>query len=552
MRLFGKRNKEKDREKDSVLLAEPVGPRLPEEGELHPVAASAMPADAVMRVADEPVRSHEELIRENMELREQVAGLKARIERALAALSGEELLPGEHLSPAGAPIAGQEGLATAGPGANVMTSMQAAPAVQPHAQPAAAVSAETPHQLHQAHQGMTSAPSAPLMPGMEGAGPMAGISAAMPQPPAPGEDIRAMLAELKQDIAAMRSGAAGLAAMGVAASGMSPLAAGGSPVTGAMPQAQPEAAAPMEDVRAMLAELKRDIAAIQRDMPQPAPAMPQPSAPGEDIRAMLAELKQDIAAIRSEAVQQVRPVMATPAVAPAEDLRAMLAELKQDIAAIRSEDDPARNRRDDDLREMLARLKADIDSLKNERREAEAFSAAPESAATGEAASPPSSPAMPENGVHRLLEELQQGVAELSAGTTRQEEPAARVEEGTDTPAGPAASAEAGIAEESLPPLKPGHKPLFGGGAVAKDKAAPKTAPATDGQGEKAASTATAGEEDDSLSSRIESLLAELHNELRQASGREFLKEDVSSPAAKEGHADETSGEEGLRRVALH
>ncbi len=499
MRLFGKRIKEK--EKDEVLLGEPLKVRLPEDPVPQVAGDPALPAEVIgggMEPAV-PAGGHDALLRENEALKREIADLKSRIAFARAVLLADVEVPeayrvAPHLSMQEPARTGMEAMAVAagmpmGGAAPQPQSLQMGPVAGP-----------------QADMGMS------------------GTMGEAPQPQ-PADDIRAMLAELKRDIAGIQQGVA-RPAMG----GMAGMMATPAP---AAPQPQPA-----DDIRAMLAELKRDIAGIQQGvarpamggmagmMATPAPAAPQPQ-PADDIRAMLAELKQDIEAIRRETPQPTTAPVVQP---PAEDLRAMLAELKQDIAAIRRDEPVVQRRQDDDLREMLARLKEDIDSLKKEKAE-------PASSPAG------SGSAMPENGVHRLLEELQQGVAELSGGGHGDHEERERSQ-----------AAAAPVDFLSDLPERKGRAPLFGGGRTAVKAAGDDTArprndeSATDSE---ATSAASAAKGEDEISARIESLLAELHNELRQASGREFLKEEGGTASGSAPSEDDRDDEEP-RRAALH
>ncbi len=220
-------------------------------------------------------------------------------------------------------------------------------------------------------------------------------AAAVPQPapammaraPAqarPHDDLRAMLAELKGDIAAMKSAPAPVI----------------SPVQAVAP------AAPSDDLRAMLAELKGDIESIKA---APVPAVAKPASPArpasadDDLRAMLAELKGDIESIKAA------PRQAAPA-GPSDDLRAMLAELKGDIESLKKEGapagKPAASGADDEVAGMLKALKADIEALKSEKKKAR-----PEPAAAGE------------EDVRAMLRKLQSDIGELKKQTAREEEP---------------------------------------------------------------------------------------------------------------------------------
>ena len=453
MRLFGKRIKEK--EKDEVLLGEPLKVRLPEDPVPQVAGDPALPAEVIgggMEPAV-PAGGHDALLRENEALKREIADLKSRIAFARAVLLADVEVPeayrvAPHLSMQEPARTGMEAMAVAagmpmGGAAPQPQSLQMGPVAGP-----------------QADMGMS------------------GTMGEAPQPQ-PADDIRAMLAELKRDIAGIQQGVARPAMGGMA--GM---------------------------------------------MATPAPAAPQPQ-PADDIRAMLAELKQDIEAIRRETPQPTTAPVVQP---PAEDLRAMLAELKQDIAAIRRDEPVVQRRQDDDLREMLARLKEDIDSLKKEKAE-------PASSPAG------SGSAMPENGVHRLLEELQQGVAELSGGGHGDHEERERSQ-----------AAAAPVDFLSDLPERKGRAPLFGGGRTAVKAAGDDTArprndeSATDSE---ATSAASAAKGEDEISARIESLLAELHNELRQASGREFLKEEGGTASGSAPSEDDRDDEEP-RRAALH
>ncbi len=494
MRLFGKRNKEK--EKGEVLLGEPLKVRLPEDPVPQLAEDPALPADVVGGNGLEPVVQHgsgqsmEILLRENEALKREIADLKSRIAYARSVLLADVEVPEAYRV---APQMPQQDPTMMAMDAMASATGTAMGGVTPQA-PAASMTAPQPAM------------------GMDG---MVGSPAMQTHvPPQPADDIRAMLAELKQDIASIQRGVTppptGMAAMGAAG------------LMGAAGVASAAAMQPADDIRAMLAELKQDIASIQRGVTPPAVSAP-PQQPADDIRAMLAELKQDIASIRQEVPQPPATSAMQP---PGEDLRAMLVELKQDIAAIRREEPVVQRRQDDDLREMLAKLKADIDSLKHEKGETRG----PEEG---------QSPAQ-DNGVHRLLEELQQGMAELSFGNH-----------------GHAASAEARpehAVQNSDPlmdlPEREGRAPLFGGGRTNV-----KEPDGRDGKQDPVATAsndaAAGGHAEDELSSRIESLLAELHNELRQASGREFIKDEPVEAKDRADSGPDLDDEEP-RRAALH
>jgi len=180
-------------------------------------------------------------------------------------------------------------------------------------------------------------------------------------------EVQALLAQLKQDIAAMSAPA---------------------------PQAAPAAAGGDDDLRRMLAELKNDITNL-KSTPAPAPA-----AGGDDeVRRMLAELKNDITTLKG-----------TPAPAPApaaggiDEVRQMLAELKKDITTLKSAPPVAETPThglDDDVRHMLAQLKNDITELKG---------GAPKSPATQDG----------KEDVRALLKKLHEDIASLKGPKVEQ------------------------------------------------------------------------------------------------------------------------------------
>ena len=163
--------------------------------------------------------------------------------------------------------------------------------------------------------------------------------------------------------------------------------------------------------------------------PQPAPQTVAPQGGGsDDIRAMLAELKNEIAQVKQMASTDpylARAGTAQPmaaGMAPAaggaagEDVRAMLAELKSDIEALRAEQRSAAKRSgSEDLRDMLARLKEDIRSLKESTR-AEREETAPRPSSFGRRESEAESTS--DNVVHRLISDI-----ELGLGVQKADEP---------------------------------------------------------------------------------------------------------------------------------
>ncbi len=145
-------------------------------------------------------------------------------------------------------------------------------------------------------------------------------------------EVQALLAQLKQDIAAMSASS---------------------------PQAVPTAAGGDDEVRRMLAELKNDITNL-KGTPAPAPA-----AGGDDeVRRMLAELKNDITTLKSAPAPAPAPVQAGGGI---DEVRQMLAELKNDITTLKSAPPVSgtpTHGLDDEVRQMLAQLKNDITELK--------------------------------------------------------------------------------------------------------------------------------------------------------------------------------------------
>ena len=129
------------------------------------------------------------------------------------------------------------------------------------------------------------------------------------------------------------------------------------------PQAAPAqgASRPDPDLHAMLAQLKQDISAI-KSAPAPAPAQQKTAAADDDVRRMLAELKNDISAIKSTPA----PAPAPKAAAADDDVRRMLAELKSDIRGLKQSTgaQPVTPPAQDDIRGLLLKLQEDIQSLK--------------------------------------------------------------------------------------------------------------------------------------------------------------------------------------------
>ncbi len=149
-------------------------------------------------------------------------------------------------------------------------------------------------------------------------------------------EVQALLAQLKQDIAAMSAPA---------------------------PQAAPAAAGGDDDLRRMLAELKNDITTL-KSTPAPAPA---PAAGGiDEVRQMLAELKKDITTLKS-----APPVAETPTHGLDDDVRHMLAQLKNDITELKggAPKSPATQDGKEDVRALLKKLHEDIASLKGPKVE---------------------------------------------------------------------------------------------------------------------------------------------------------------------------------------
>ncbi len=178
------------------------------------------------------------------------------------------------------------------------------------------------------------------------------VKPATPAPAAPSDDVRAMLAELKNDIASMKAAPVAMPAM-----------------------AQAAPAAPRDDVRAMLAELKGDIEQLKRAAPAVpvAQAVPGPqtaAAPvtdgGNEVRAMLEELKRDIASIRSEVHAPKPAASAAPAGGnPNFEIARMLSDLKADISALRAEASiraPMETKREETVPETAPRAEADAET----------------------------------------------------------------------------------------------------------------------------------------------------------------------------------------------
>lgn len=120
------------------------------------------------------------------------------------------------------------------------------------------------------------------------------------------------------------------------------------------PAGQPSAI----DIYAMLKDLKRDIAVLQREQQHSAPP---PLTQDQQLYAVLNELRRDIANLQGEQHRESRE-----AAMPAQErhLYGLLAELKRDVEVLRREQDaqslPPAERQ---LYAMLAELKSDIRSL---------------------------------------------------------------------------------------------------------------------------------------------------------------------------------------------
>ncbi len=180
-------------------------------------------------------------------------------------------------------------------------------------------------------------------------------------------EVQALLAQLKQDIAAMSASS---------------------------PQAVPTAAGGDDEVRRMLAELKNDITTL-KSAPAPAPAPVQAGGGIDEVRQMLAELKNDITTLKS-----APPVSGTPTHGLDDEVRQMLAQLKNDITELKGgvRKNPAAQDGQEDVRALLKKLHEDIASLK-----------APK-AAPAEAPAPASAPGeedgIDKSGIDALLSEL--------------------------------------------------------------------------------------------------------------------------------------------------
>ncbi|WP_038037022.1 hypothetical protein [Thermopetrobacter sp. TC1] len=234
--------------------------------------------------------------------------------------------------------------------------------------------------------------------------------------------LKEQVRQLQMMLANMQA-AANYAAAGMCAPAVPPAYA---QAQAAMPQAQPMPQQPMpQQPMAQAPGYGAQPQPAPQAQPQPQPAAPQGGG-SDDLRAMLAELKNEIAQVKQMASTDpylARAGMAQPmaaGMAPqfgmasaaagngGEDVRAMLAELKSDIEALRAEQRSAAKRSgSEDLRDMLARLKEDIRSLKESTR-AEREETAPRPSSFGRRESEAESTS--DNVVHRLISDIEQGL----------------------------------------------------------------------------------------------------------------------------------------------
>ncbi len=178
---------------------------------------------------------------------------------------------------------------------------------------------------------------------------------------------------------------------------------------------------------------------------QPQAAASQGSS--DDLRAMLAELKNEIAQVKQMASSDpylARAGAAQPMAAMApqfgmasagagnggEDVRSLLAELKSDIEALRAEQRSAAKRNgSEDLRDMLARLKEDIRSLKESSRDSVREDDAPTLSPGNRDDEGEDDAGSKDNVVHRLISDIEQGLGvqkakeEAISGKALQDDP---------------------------------------------------------------------------------------------------------------------------------
>ncbi len=252
--------------------------------------------------------------------------------------------------------------------------------------------------------------------------------------------LREENARLKEQVRQLQMMLANMqAAANLAATGMcAPAVPSAYAQTQAMPHAQPMVQQPQPMAQTM-----------PQAQPQPH-IQPQAAASqgsSDDLRAMLAELKNEIAQVKQMASSDpylARAGAAQPMAAMApqfgmasagagnggEDVRSLLAELKSDIEALRAEQRSAAKRNgSEDLRDMLARLKEDIRSLKESSRDSVREDDAPTLSPGNRDDEGEDDAGSKDNVVHRLISDIEQGLGvqkakeEAISGKALQDDP---------------------------------------------------------------------------------------------------------------------------------